>query len=59
MTNADKIDVLMGEYSDKLTPWEEEFLESLFTEGDDFDLEKDLSDDRQRKLDEIYDERVG
>jgi len=59
MTNADKIDVLMGEHSDKLTPWEEEFVESLSMEDDDFDIEKDISDERQRKLDEIYDERVG
>ena len=59
MTNADMIDVLMGEHSDKLTPWEGDFLEDLTMKDDSFDLEKGLTDDQQKKLDQIYDERVG
>jgi len=51
------IDVLMEEHADKLSEWEFEFIEDLLEK--DIDLETELSDGRQEKLREIYDERVG
>lgn len=54
MSNASMIEELLEEHADSLTEWECDFLESL--RGHD-DVEN-ISFERQRKLEQIYEERA-